>query len=123
MFFAFLTCPDGEWGTPVALTTDDPVTSPDEPCVESFGPRPLRRPLDSFVLLDHFLSEFSDSDEPLVCGSRNKGGLAAPAMWIRVFDCLLSEEQSPSFEILDDYRVCFSDLESGVLSCLRGEVS
>src|SRR5436309_1413574 len=92
MFSAISACPNGEWGSPVTLAADDPVASAYKPCVESFGSSPFWGPSDSFVLLDHFLLEFGDFDEPLICGSEYEGGLAAPAMRIRVFDRLLPEE-------------------------------
>ena len=122
MFSAFLACPDGERGSPVALATDDPVASTNKPGVESFGPCPFWGPSDSLVLLDHFLLELGNFDEPLVCGSQDEGGLASPAMRIRVFDRLFSEEQSLRFKILDNDRVGFSNLESGILSRLRRKV-
>src|SRR5205807_268499 len=92
VFSAFLACPDGEWGSPVALTADDPVSSTNKPCMESFGPCPCGCPSDSLVLRDHFLFELGDFDEPLVCGSQYEWGLASPAMRIRVFDRLFPEE-------------------------------
>src|SRR2546430_9782613 len=57
VFSTFLACPDGEGGSPVALTADDPVSGANWPRVESFGPRPFRSPSDPLVLLDHFLLE------------------------------------------------------------------
>src|SRR5947208_6007738 len=123
MFSAFLACPDGERGSPVALATDDPVASTNKPGVESFGPCPFWCPSDSLVLPDHFLLELGNFDEPLVCGSQDEGGLASPAMRIRVFDRLFSEEQSLGFKILDDHRVCLSDLEARILSGIGREMS
>src|SRR2546428_9865988 len=43
-------------------------------------------------------------------------------MGIRVFDRLLPEQQFLGFKIPDDQRVCFSDLESCVLSRFMSEV-
>src|SRR5207253_1648965 len=69
MLSTFLACPDREWGSPVPLTADNPVPGTNQPCVESFGPCPFRRPSDSLVFLNHFLLELGDFDEPLVRSS------------------------------------------------------
>ena len=64
------------------MTADDPVSSTNQPCVETFRPRPFWGPPDTLVLSKHLVFEVSDFDEPLVRGSQYEWGLATPAMGI-----------------------------------------
>src|SRR2546426_7282514 len=106
MFPALLAGPHWQRHAPVALARYYPISSAFQPVVEPLGPGPFWHPSDLRVFAQHFFLDRGDFDKPLVCGSKDEGCFASPAVRVRVLDCLLFPKKILGLEILDDDTVC-----------------